>query len=62
MLTTEEFCAWCQCLQLSKETEAIITKIRESPPVRKVRGRAGNVSGRYPSPKCSSPFNLKAST
>lgn len=58
MLTTEEFHAWCQRLQLSKETEAIITNIRESPPVRKVRGRAGNVSGRYPSPKmqCSIQF------
>lgn len=51
MLTTEEFRAWCQRLQLSPETEAIITRIRSSPPVRKVRGRADNVSGRYPSPK-----------
>lgn len=51
MLTTEEFLAWCQRLQLSPEIEAIITRIRESPPVRKVRGRANNVSGKYPSPK-----------
>ena len=51
MLTPEEFRAWCQRLCLSKETEEIITSIRSSPPVRKVRGRAGNVSGRYPSPK-----------
>ncbi|MBV9691222.1 MAG: DDE-type integrase/transposase/recombinase, partial [Ktedonobacteraceae bacterium] len=51
MLTTEEFRAWCQRLQLSPETEEIIRSIRESPPVRKVRGRANNVSGRYPSPK-----------
>ena len=51
MLTTEEFLAWCQRLQLSPEAEAIITRIRSSPPVRKVRGRADNVSGRYPSPK-----------
>jgi len=51
MLTTEEFHAWCQRLQISLETEAFITRIRESPPVRKVRGRADNVSGRYPSPK-----------
>lgn len=51
MLTTEEFRAWCQRLRISPETEAIITRIRSSPPVRKVRGRADNVSGKYPSPK-----------
>ncbi len=51
MLTTEEFRAWCQRLQLPPETEALITNIRESPPVRKVRGHVNNVTGRYPSPK-----------
>jgi putative transposase len=51
MMTDEEFHLWCQRLQLSKETEAFITRIRSSPPVRKVRGRANNVSGKYPSPK-----------
>jgi putative transposase len=58
VLTTEEFRTWCRCLQLRPETEALLTKIRESPPVRKVRGRASNVTGRYPSPKmgCSIQF------
>lgn len=51
MLTTEEFRAWCVSLQLPKETEDFITAIRSGQPVRKVRGRAGNVAGRYPSPK-----------
>lgn len=51
MLTTDEFHAWCQHLQLRPEAGKIITAIRESPPVRKVRGRANNVSGRYPSSK-----------
>lgn len=51
MLTTEEFRAWCQRLQISPETETIIARIRSSPPVRKVRGRSDNVSGKYPSPK-----------
>lgn len=51
MLTAEELRTWCQHNQISSETEAIITRIRESPPVRKVRGRANNVSGKYPSPK-----------
>jgi hypothetical protein len=36
MLTTEEFDAWCQRLQFKPETVEIITRIRESLPVRKV--------------------------
>jgi putative transposase len=51
MLTTEEFRSWCVRLQLPKATEELIASIRSSPPVRKVRGRANNVTGRYPSPK-----------
>jgi putative transposase len=51
MLTTEEFRVWCQRLQLSRETEEMISAIRSSPPVRKVRGSASNVAGRYPSSK-----------
>jgi putative transposase len=51
MLTNEAFHAWCQRLQLLPETESLISSIRQSPPVRKVRGRANNVTGRYPSPK-----------
>jgi putative transposase len=51
MLTTEEFHAWCVSLQLRPETVEMITSIRSSPPARKVRGGASNVSGRYPSPK-----------
>ena len=51
MLTPEEFRAWCLSLQLPKATEELITSIRSSSPVRKVRGRANNVAGRYPSPK-----------
>lgn len=34
-----------------RETEALIASIRSSPPVRRVSGRANNVTGRYPSPK-----------
>lgn len=51
VMTPEEFHTWSQHLQLSKETEALIAAIRSSPPVRRVRGRANNVTGRYPSPK-----------
>jgi putative transposase len=47
----EEFHAWSQRLQFPSEIQALIAAIRSSPPVRRVRGRANNVTGRYPSPK-----------
>src|SRR5713226_7672477 len=58
MMTPEEFRAWSQRLQFSKETEALIVAMRSLPPVRRVSGRANNVTGRYPSPKmqCSIQF------
>ena len=58
MLTAEAFRAWCQRLQLPRDTEEMLSAIRSSSPVRKVRGRASNVAGRYPSPKmqCSIQF------
>jgi putative transposase len=51
MITTEEFHAWCVSLQLRPETVEMIATIRSSSPVRKVRGRANNLAGRYASPK-----------
>ena len=51
VMTPEQFHTWSQHLQFSKETEALITAIRSSPPVRRVKGCANNVTGRYPSPK-----------
>ena len=51
MLTTEALHAWCRRLQLAPDTVDRIAAIRSSPPVRTVTGRAGNVAGRYPSPK-----------
>jgi putative transposase len=50
-LTDEEFRAWCSRLKIEPQTEAYIQHIRESEPERKVRSRASNVSGRYPSVK-----------
>ena len=50
-MTPEAFHTWSQRLQLSAETEALIAPIRSSPPVRRPSGRAGNITGRYPSPK-----------
>ena len=51
MLSPEAFAQWCQRLGLSEEARTIITRIRTSPPSRRVQGRAGNVSGQYPSRK-----------
>jgi putative transposase len=51
VMTPEEFHPWSHHLQFSKETDALITAIGSSPPVRRVRGRTNNVTGRYPSPK-----------
>jgi putative transposase len=50
-MTSEGFHTWSQHLGLSPETEALIASIRSSRPVRRVSGRAGNITGRYPSPK-----------
>src|SRR5258708_13922504 len=50
-MTPEAFHTWSQRLQLSSKTEALIASIRSSPPVRRVSGRANNITGRYPSPK-----------
>jgi putative transposase len=51
MLTEEEFRAWGSRNQVEPETNAYIERIRSSQPVRRVRNRASNVSGRYPSVK-----------
>jgi putative transposase len=50
-MTPEAFHTWSQHLRLSSQTEALIESIRSSPPIRRVSGRAGNITGRYPSPK-----------
>lgn len=46
-----EFEQWCHRLQLSAPTRSFIEKLRISPPVRRVQGRAMNVSGAYTSRK-----------
>ncbi len=51
MLTDEAFAAWCAQADLSTEARQHIVTIRAAPPGRKVQGRIGNVTGRYPSPK-----------
>lgn len=51
MLSNESFERWCQQLELSEQARTIIARIRMSSPSRRVQGRAGNVSGQYPSRK-----------
>ncbi len=51
MLSNESFERWCQQLKLSEPARTIIARIRTSPASRRVQGRAGNVSGQYPSRK-----------
>lgn len=48
-MNPSEFQHWCQTLQLKAETCDLIAAIRTAPPSRRVKGRAGNVSGTYPS-------------
>src|SRR6266496_6086143 len=58
MLTDEEFRVWVQRNKIDPTAESALARIRSSPPSRRVRGRASNVSGRYPSVKmgCSIQF------
>ncbi len=51
MLATHELARLCDRLGLSAEARAIVETIRSSPPTRRVRSAAGNVSVRYPSRK-----------
>jgi putative transposase len=51
MFDDHAFDHWCLYLALPEETKKLIAHIRASPPARRVRSAAGNVSGRYPSMK-----------
>jgi len=51
MLSEMELLQLCQRLNLPKQSQQIISEIRSSSPVRRVRSVAGNVSVRYPSRK-----------
>ncbi|MBI1748252.1 MAG: hypothetical protein HYR55_16970 [Acidobacteria bacterium] len=47
MLNDEQFLAWRQQLQLSEEARTTVSHIRSSPPARRSRSGARNVSGRF---------------
>src|SRR6266704_2480913 len=51
MLAAHELGRLCERLGLSAEARAVIETIRSTPPSRRVRSAAGNVSVRYPSRK-----------
>ncbi len=51
MLAAHQLARLCESLSLSAEARTVIETIRSSPPARRVRSAAGNVSVRYPSRK-----------
>jgi putative transposase len=51
MLSAHELSRLCERLGLTGDARAIVETIRSSPPTRRVRSAAGNVSVRYPSRK-----------
>ena len=51
MLNPSQFQQWCRERSLETATVDLLARIRFSPPVRRVQGRAGNVRGLYPSKK-----------
>src|SRR5438874_5381261 len=51
MFSEDELEVWCLQHACSEQAKAVIHQICSAPPSRLVQGRAGNVSGRYPSQK-----------
>lgn len=53
MLGETDFDSWCRRLGLPDEVQALVQRIRNSPPARAVSSFKGNVTGRFPSRKMS---------
>ena len=62
MLTDEQFRQWCDHLKLPEQTRQVVDKIRQSEPVRKVKGGARNVSGPYSSKKVGRTIQFESHT
>lgn len=62
MLSEEGFERLCLSLNWGGETRELIRTIRDSNPVRLVRGRRGNVRGRYPSNKMGRVIQFESHT
>jgi putative transposase len=62
MLTESQFQAWCRRLHLSPATCEFLTRVRASPPVRRVQARGTNVSGTYASRKMGCTIQFESHT
>ncbi len=62
MFNKLEFEQWCAQLALSDTARALIERIRASPPSRKVRGGASNVTEAYPSRKMGVTLQFESRT
>src|SRR2546425_4812901 len=62
MLTPSQFQRWCRRLRLPPATCEFLTRVRSSPPVRRVQARASNVSGAYASHKMGCTIQFESHT
>src|SRR5437016_3781088 len=62
MLTPSQFQRWCRRLRLPPATCEFLTRVRPSPPVRRVEARASNVSGAYASHKMGCTIQFESHT
>ena len=62
MLSPEEFQQWNLRRKWNQTTIGVIADIRAAPPTRRVKSRAGNVSGRYPSRKMGLTIQFESHT
>lgn len=62
MLSPEEFQQWNLKQKWNQTTIGVIADIRAAPPTRRVKSRAGNVSGRYPSRKMGLTIQFESHT
>jgi putative transposase len=62
MLTAAQYQQWCLHLHLSPQASEAVTRVRSSPPVRRVGSRANNVSGTYTSRKMGCTIQFESHT
>jgi putative transposase len=62
MLTAAQHQQWCLHLHLSPQASEAVTRVRSSPPVRRVGSRATNVSGTYASRKMGYAIQFESHT
>lgn len=56
-----QFQHYCREQSFTAETRDLLARIRNSPPVRRVRGRVGNISGFFPSRKMGVAIQFESS-